>query len=182
VKSFREGIIRMMLDNEGNIDNGRAISVKPYMEKVYNTFFIGLATYGPEKMVSVAFLDREVSLQELNIMFASPSNEQRNQVMTKAAQAFVQEISEEQTLCLLKEEYRSKLTARKYISIPDKLPYISEAIRKILISEPYNERRDSITLNSGEIEISVDELVTGVRPEMLLSADEMKAAFEERTA
>ncbi len=182
VKSFKEGMIRMMLDNEGNIDNGRAISVKPYMEKVYNTFFIGLATYGPEKMVSVAFLDREVSLQELNIMFASPSNELRNQVMTKAAQAFVQEISEEQILCLLKEEYRSKLTARKYISIPDKLPYISEAIRRILISEPYNERRDSITLNSGEIEISVDELVAGVRPEMLVSADEMKAAFEERTA
>lgn len=176
--SFREGIIKLMLDNETNIDNGRAISVKPQMERIYQTFFIGLAAFGPEKMISAAFLDEQVTLQELNVMFVSPSNEKRNAVMGKAAEAFVREIRDERKLCMLKEETKEKLISRKYISVPDKMPYFSEAVKRLLVSEPYNERRDSIILNAGEIEISVDEMLSGVRPDMLHCAEAMRKAYE----
>ncbi len=180
IESFREGIIKLMLDNEANIDNGRAITVKPYIEKIYNAFFIGLATYGPEKMISVAFMDEKISLQELNVMFVSPSNEKRNQVMSKAAEAFVNEISDEKKLCLTKDGSLEGLPHRKYISVPDKMPYFSEAVRRLLISEPYNERRDSITLNSGEIEIAMDDMFSGVSVSQLLSVDAMQEAYQKK--
>lgn len=78
-----------MLDNESNIDNGRVVPVKDAMEKIYRRLFSGIGAYGPEKMLSVAFSDKKLAENDINVMFGSLTNDRRDEVMQKVAAAFV---------------------------------------------------------------------------------------------
>jgi hypothetical protein len=55
-------------------------------------------------------------------------------------------------------------------------------MRDILVTSPYNEDPDSITMNPGELQISVDSFYMGVRPNMLENFEEMKTAYEKVTS
>lgn len=177
INAVKEGIIKLMLDNEANIDNGRVIPVRLEMEKIYRELFSGIGAYGPEKMISVAFSDKKLTEQEINVMFGSPRNDRRDAVMEKAARAFVNDIKAEKQLCQLKEGTKELLINKKYISVPNMMPYFSKAVKDILMGYPYNEREDSITLNPGEIEISVDDMYVGVPISMMECVEEMQKAY-----
>lgn len=177
VEEMRSGIIKFMLDNESNIDNGRVVPVKDEMEKLYRELFSGVGAYGPEKMFTVAFADKKLTEQDLNVMFGSPINDRRTAIMEEAAKAFVSDIAEEQPLCVLRDDYKEKLLAKKYISVPNVMPYFSKAVKAILMASPYNEKEDSITLNPGEIEISIDDFFVGVPISMMKCAVEMQMAY-----
>lgn len=177
INEVKNGLIRMMLENENNIDNGRVIPVKDEMEKIYREFFSGIGAFGPEKMISVAFSDQKLTEKDINIMFGSPSNDRREHVMAEAAKAFVGDIQEEEQLCVLKDEYKNILLNKKYISVPNTMPYFSKAVKNNLIAPPYNEKEDSITLNPGEIEISVDDMFVGVPISMMQCAVDMQLAY-----
>lgn len=177
IDEMQKGIIRLMLDNESNIDNGRVVPVKDEMEKLYRELFSGVGAYGPEKMLAVAFSDKKVTEQDLNVMFGSPVNDRRTAVMEEAARAFVDDISGDEPLCVLKDDYKSKLLSKKYISVPNVMPYFSKAVKAILMAKPYNEKEDSITLNPGEIEISIDNMFVGVPVSMMACAMEMQMAY-----
>lgn len=177
IEEMRSGIIKFMLDNESNIDNGRVVPVKDEMEKLYRELFSGVGAYGPEKMFTVAFADKKLTEQDLNVMFGSPINDRRTVIMEEAAKAFVSDIAEEQPLCVLRDDYKEKLLAKKYISVPNVMPYFSKAVKAILMSSPYNEKEDSITLNPGEIEISIDDFFVGVPISMMKCAMEMQMAY-----
>lgn len=177
IEEMRSGIIKLMLDNEANIDNGRVVPVKDEMEKLYRELFSGVGAYGPEKMFTVAFADKKLTEQDLNVMFGSPINDRRTVIMEEAAKAFVSDIAEEQPLCVLRDDYKEKLLAKKYISVPNVMPYFSKAVKAILMASPYNEKEDSITLNPGEIEISIDDFFVGVPISMMKCAMEMQMAY-----
>lgn len=177
IEEMRFGIIKFMLDNESNIDNGRVVPVKDEMEKLYRELFSGVGAYGPEKMFTVAFADKKLTEQDLNVMFGSPINDRRTVIMEEAAKAFVSDIAEEQPLCVLRDDYKEKLLAKKYISVPNVMPYFSKAVKAILMASPYNEKEDSITLNPGEIEISIDDFFVGVPISMMKCAMEMQMAY-----
>ena len=177
IEEMRSGIIKFMLDNEANIDNGRVVPVKDEMEKLYRELFSGVGAYGPEKMFTVAFADKKLTEQDLNVMFGSPINDRRTAIMEEAAKAFVSDIAEEQPLCVLRDDYKEKLLAKKYISVPNVMPYFSKAVKAILMASPYNEKEDSITLNPGEIEISIDDFFVGVPISMMKCAVEMQMAY-----
>ncbi len=177
IEEMRSGIIKFMLDNESNIDNGRVVPVKDEMEKLYRELFSGVGAYGPEKMFTVAFADKKLTEQDLNVMFGSPINDRRTVIMEEAAKAFVSDIAEEQPLCVLRDDYKEKLLAKKYISVPNVMPYFSKAVKAILMASPYNEKEDSITLNPGEIEISIDDFFVGVPISMMKCAMEMQMAY-----
>ena len=177
IEEMRSGIIKFMLDNESNIDNGRVVPVKDEMEKLYRELFSGVGAYGPEKMFTVAFADKKLTEQDLNVMFGSPINDRRTVIMEEAAKAFVSDIAEEQPLCVLRDDYKEKLLAKKYISVPNVMPYFSKAVKAILMAGPYNEKEDSITLNPGEIEISIDDFFVGVPISMMKCAMEMQMAY-----
>ena len=177
IDEMRSGIIKFMLDNEANIDNGRVVPVKDEMEKLYRELFSGVGAYGPEKMFTVAFADKKLTEQDLNVMFGSPINDRRTVIMEEAAKAFVSDIAEEQPLCVLRDDYKEKLLAKKYISVPNVMPYFSKAVKAILMASPYNEKEDSITLNPGEIEISIDDFFVGVPISMMKCAMEMQMAY-----
>lgn len=177
IEEMRSGIIKFMLDNEANIDNGRVVPVKDEMEKLYRELFSGVGAYGPEKMFTVAFADKKLTEQDLNVMFGSPINDRRTVIMEEAAKAFVSDIAEEQPLCVLRDDYKEKLLAKKYISVPNVMPYFSKAVKAILMASPYNEKEDSITLNPGEIEISIDDFFVGVPISMMKCAMEMQMAY-----
>lgn len=177
IKEMETGIIKLMLDNESNIDGGRVVPVKDEMEKIYRELFSGVGAYGPEKMFTVAFADKKLTEQDLNVMYGSPINDRRTSIMEEAARAFVDDISEEQPLCVLADGYKEKLLAKKYISVPNVMPYFSKAVKAILMAPPYNEKEDSITLNPGEIEISIDDIFVGVPVSMMQCAMEMQMAY-----
>lgn len=177
INEMQSGIIRLMLDNESNIDNGRVVPVKDEMEKLYRELFSGVGAYGPEKMLAVAFSDKKVTEQDLNVMFGSPVNDRRTAVMEEAARAFVDDIAGDEPLCVLKDDYKDKLLSKKYISVPNVMPYFSKAVKAILMAKPYNEKEDSITLNPGEIEISIDNMFVGVPVSMMACAMEMQMAY-----
>lgn len=177
INEMQNGIIRLMLDNESNIDGGRVVPVKDEMEKLYRELFSGVGAYGPEKMLTVAFADKKVTERDLNVMFGSPVNDRRTAIMEEAAKAFVDDIEEDKPLCLLKDGYKDKLLSKKYISVPNVMPYFSKAVKAILMAKPYNEKEDSITLNPGEIEISIDNMFVGVPVSMMECAMEMQMAY-----
>lgn len=177
INEMRDGIIKLMLDNEANIDNGRVVPVKDEMEKLYRELFSGVGAYGPEKMFTVAFSDDKLTEQDINVMFGSPVNDRRTAIMEEAAKAFVDDISEEQPLCVLKDGYKDNLLAKKYISVPNVMPYFSRAVKAILMAKPYNEKEDSITMNPGEIEISMDDIFVGVPVSMMQCAMDMQMAY-----
>jgi len=180
IEEFKAGLIRLMVNNESNIDNSRLVQVKPEMEKIYRNLLIGVGMYAPEKFIAVAFADETPNLQQTNMMFVSPTNEVREEIMSRAAKAFVEgaiEKTQKKKLCILKSGCMGILTNKKYISLPAAMPYFSKGVKDLLISEPYNEAEDSITLNKGELEISVDDMFVGVPLYMLECAGEMQNAY-----
>ncbi len=177
IKEVKDGLIKLMLDNEANIDNGRAVPVRVEMEKIYRELFSGIGAYGPEKMITVAFSEKKLTEHDINIMFGSPTNDRREEVMKEAAVAFVNDIKSEKELCVLNEGYKDLLINKKYISVPNVMPYFSRAVKAILMDKPYNEKEDSITLNPGEIEISIDDMFIGVPVSMVCCAAEMQKAY-----
>ncbi len=178
VTELKDGLIRLMVENESNIDNGRIVMVKQEMEKLYRDFLIGVGTYAPEKMLAVAYSEKMPTLQNLNVMFVSSTNESRDNVMKLAATDFVCAIGEGDKLCVLKEDYKERTANQRYISLPKAAPSFSQEVKKLLVNEPYNEPEDAITTNAGEFEISIDDITTGVSLDMLQIAEDMQAAYD----
>ncbi len=177
IDELKDGMIKLMVDNETNIDNGRIVMVKPEMEKLYNNLLIGIGTFAPEKLLTVGYSEKKPTLQELNVMFVSSSNEKRDEVMNSVALDFAQAIKEGDKLCVLNDMYKERAVETKYISLPKAAPNFSKAVKNILTAEPYNEPEDSITTNSGEFEISIDEIIVGVTLDMLECVDDMQSAY-----
>jgi hypothetical protein len=120
------------------------------------------------------------------MMFVSPANETREEIMKRAAASFVGgvwEKTEKKKLCTLKEDYKDKISEKdsekKFISLPEAMPYFSNAVKDILMEAPYNENEESITMNIGELEISVDDIFTGVPLWALDCAEDMQKAYDE---
>lgn len=181
IEEFKKGIIRLMVENEANIDNGRVVPVKQEMEKIYKNALIGIGVYAPEKMILTAFSEKKPTLQEANVMFVSATNERRDEIMKKAATAFVEgskEKTSKKKLCILKDGVEEGFTNKKYISLPEAMPYFSNAVKEIFMEEPYNEKEENITLNTGELEISIDDMYIDIPLSMLSCADEMQAAYD----
>ncbi len=181
MEGLRKGIINLMINHEADIDSGRVVPVKEEMEQIYKNLLLGVGAYGPEKLITVAFSDKKPTLQEINVMFVSPTNDRRNEVMKYAAEAFVvgaREKTSKKKLCILKEGFDSQAENKKFISLPQAMPYFSEAVKELLMAEPYNEVEESITLNTGEIEISVDDMFIGVPLSMLECAEDMQKAYD----
>ncbi len=180
INQMREGIISLMVTHEADIDNGRVVPVKQEMEKVYRNLLLGIGVYAPEKLIAVAFADKKPTLSEINMMFVAASNENREAVMNRAANSFIEgalEKTMKKKLCVLKEEQLSNAINKKYISLPKAMPYFSQAVEWLLQGPPYNESPDSITMNPGEMVISTDDMYLGVPLSMLACADEMQAAY-----
>ena len=57
------------------------------------------------------------------------------------------------------------------------MPHFSEAVRDILISEPYNTPEDTIAFNHGEIEISIDDILAGVPLSLVECTKELQEAY-----
>ncbi|MBQ8318310.1 MAG: hypothetical protein IJX85_08235 [Lachnospiraceae bacterium] len=182
INEVKKGIVNIMVSNEANIDNGRPIVVKSELEKVYKNALVSVGMYAPEKLISIAFSDKIPTLQETNIMFVSPTNDRRAAIMADVARAFVEgskEKTQKKKLCILKDGYETGLTNKKYISLPDGMPYFSKAVKDLYVSEPYNEQEDTITTNKGELEISVDDMYIAVPLSVLQCAEEMQAAYDK---
>jgi hypothetical protein len=182
IEEIRQGIVKLLVSSEADIDNGRPVDVKSHMEKIYKNVLMGLGAYAPEKLLAVSFADEIPKLQELNMMFVSPTNEVREDIMKRAAASFVGgvwEKTEKKKLCSLKDGYKDKTTEKKFISLPEAMPYFSQAVKDILMKEPYNESDESITMNIGELEISVDNIFTGVPLYVLECADDMQTAYDK---
>ena len=181
IEDFRKGIINLMVGHEADIDNGRVVPIRQEMEKVYRNLLMGIGGYAPEKLIASAFSNNPITLQELNMMFVAPSNETRADIMQRAAQSFVQGATEKiakKQLCQLKKEGISFLETQRIISLPQNMPYFSEAVRRILVSEPYNELDETITLNAGEAEISMEDMYVNVPKEQLQCIDELKQSYD----
>ncbi len=181
IDEVRKGIISLMVDNESNIDNGRVVQVKENLEKVYKNALIGIGVYAPEKLIAVAFSPEKLTLMDTNVMFVSPTNDRREELMREIAKAFVEgskEKTQKKKLCIIKEGYESSLINKKYISLPNAMPYFSKAVKELYTAEPYNEDANNITLNKGEIEISVDDMYIGVPLSHLDCAKDMQEAYD----
>lgn len=182
IDTFRKSIINFMIEHESDIDNGRIVPVKREIEKIYKEFFISIGVYAPEKLLAYAFADKVPTLQESNVMFVSATNERRDEIMTRAANSFVAgsiEKTSKKSLCVLNDSYKDRVIYKRFISLPDVMPHFANAVRDIYVEKPYNEDPESITLNQGEIEISMDELYFGVTSSMLECADEMQEAYDK---
>ncbi len=180
IEEFKKGLIRLMVNNESNIDNSRLVQVKPEMERIYKNLLIGVGMYAPEKFIAVAFANETPNLQQTNMMFVSPTNEMREEIMSRAAKAFVEgaiEKTKKKKLCILKSGCMGILTNKRYISLPAAMPYFSKGVKDLLVAAPYNEAEDSITLNTGNLEISVDDMFVGVPLYMLECAGDMQNAY-----
>ena len=181
IEDVRKGIINLMINHEADIDNGRVVPVRQEMEKIYRNLLLGIGGFAPEKLIASAFSENPITLQELNMMFVSPANAQREDIMHRAAEAFVQGATEKiqkKQLCLLKKEGISFLEMQRIISLPKNMPYFSEAVRQIMIREPYNELDETITLNAGETEISLEDMYVNVPKEQLQCIDELKNSYD----
>ena len=180
IDELRKGIIELMVEHEADIDNSRPVPVKDMMERIYKNIFVSVGVYAPEKLISVAFADNKPTLQETNIMFVSASNEKRDDIMNNAARVFVEGLSEKtekKKMCVLKEGSEEKVINKRYISLPAAMPHFSEAVKNILIGEPYNTPEDTIAFNHGEIEISIDDILVGVPLSLLECAKELQEAY-----
>lgn len=177
IKELKDGIVKLMVNNEANIENGRVVTVKQDMEKLYRDLLIGVGTFAPEKLLAVGYSDDKPTLQELNVMFVSSTNEKRDEIMNAVAKDFVQAIGEGDKLCVLKDESAARTTGRRYISLPKAAPNFSAAVKTLITAEPYNEPEDAITTNAGEFEISIDDIIVGVSLDMLECVDDLQAAY-----
>lgn len=181
IQEMQDGIVKLLVDNEANIDNGRVIQVKQEMERIYKDFLISLGMYAPEKLISVAFADKMPTLAETNMMFVSPTNETRKEIMARAAKAFVEgatEKTQKKKLCILKPGFKVNLTNKKYISLPEIMPYFSQAVKELLVAPPYKESEETIALNKGDVAISVDDMYIGVPLSMLDCITDMQKAYD----
>ena len=181
IEDLRRGVINLMVNHEADIDNGRVVPIRQEMEKVYRNLLAGIGAYGPEKLIASAFSKDPITLQETNMMFVSPANEQREDIMKRAARSFVEGATEKiqkKQLCQLKKEGISFLEMQRIISLPQNMPYFSEAVRQILTSDPYNELDETITLNAGEAEISMEDMYVNVPKEQLACIDELKQSYD----
>lgn len=182
VEEIRKKIVDLLIEHENDIDNGRTVGVKEHLEKAYRNVLMGLGAYAPEKFLAVSFAQEKPNLQKLNMMFASPSNEEREEIMRLAAKSFVEcawKKTQNKNLCVLNDKNSEHTKNRKFISLPDGMPYFSEALKEVLTQEPYNEKEDSIAVNAGELEINMDEIVVGVPLSMLACAKEMQEAYDK---
>lgn len=182
INEFKEALIRLLVDNEANIDNGREVQIKSEMERLYKNLFASIGVYAPEKLILTAFSEKKPTLQEANMMFVSATNDRRDEVMAMAAKSFVEGAKEKvgkKKLCIIKSGLRSSINNSKYIFLPNSMPYFSKAVKDMVIAEPYNENPDSITMNSGEIEISIDDIYTDVPLSVLVCADDMQKAYDK---
>ena len=182
INEVKKGIVDVYTRNEANIDNGRPIVVKDVLEKIYRNALIGIGVYAPEKLISVAFSDKIPTLQDTNVMFVSPTNDRREEIMSEVAKTFVEgskEKTQKKKLCILKDGYETGLINRKYISLPDGMPYFSKAVKELYVSEQYNEKEDTITTNKGELEISVDDVYVAVPLSALLCIDDMQESYNK---
>ena len=180
VEDMRNGIIQLMVKHEADIDSGRVVPVRQEMEKIYRNVLMGIGVYAPEKLILTAFADETPTLQEANMMFVAQENEQREEIMRRAAEAFVEGTSEKvqkKKLCLLKKEGIGLLSMQRIISLPQEMPYFSEAVKKVLTSPPHNESERSITLNLGELELSVEDIYVGVPKDQLQCIDELRQGY-----
>lgn len=179
VTEFTESIIKLLNSNESKIYHGQDVEVKEDMEKIYRTLFAGMGAYAPEKLLTVALTDKKLTLQDTNVMFVSPTNDRRQEVMGNFAKAFIEgttEKAEKKQLCTLKEENPS-LEHRKHIFLPESMPYFSKAVKELLVKPPYQEDEASIIISDGEIEISIDDMLIDVPLSMLTCVDEMQNAY-----
>lgn len=180
IEDVRKGIINLMVNHEADIDNGRIVPVRQEMEKIYQNLLIGIGAYAPEKLIFTAFADKAPTLQELNMMFVSPTNDQREKVMLRAAGAFVEGASQKiqkKQMCIMKKEGLGLLEMKRIISIPEEMPYFSAALRQVLTSDPYNENASSITMNAGELEISMEDMYVSVPKEQLQCIDDLQQGY-----
>ncbi|MGN0151109.1 MAG: tubulin-like doman-containing protein [Wujia sp.] len=180
IQEFHQGLVKLLVDNESNIDNGRVVQVKQEMERIYKNMLISMGVYAPEKLIAVAFADERPTLQEINMMFVSPTNEKRQEIMQRAAKAFVEGASEKtmkKKLCILKPGFKVNLVNKKYVSLPAIMPHFSQAVKELLIAPPYRESEDTIALNTGDVAISVDDMYNGVPLSMLACIDDMRMAY-----
>ena len=180
IEDMRKGIINLMVSHEADIDNGRIVPIRQEMEKIYRNLLVGIGAYAPEKLIAAAFSDQPITLQESNMMFVAADNATREDIMKRAAQAFVQGATEKiqkKQLCQLKKDGLSFLEMQRIISLPQNMPYFSEAVRQLLVSDPYNELDETITLNAGETEISMEDMYVNVPKEQLLCIDELKQSY-----
>ena len=182
INEVKNGIIGLMVNHEADIDNGRVVPIKEVMEKIYKNTFVGVGVYAPEKLISVAFAEKEPTLQEANVMFVSGTNEKRDEIMNNVARSFVAGIEEKQekkNFCNLKEGSENSIINKKYISLPAAMPHFSDAVKKILLEAPYNTPVDMIAYNRGELEISVDDIYLGIPLSMLENANDMQDAYNK---
>ena len=180
IEQFRQGLIKIMVSHEADINGDRVVPISEDMEHVYKNFLLGLGVYPNEKVIAAAFADKQPTMQDMNAMFVSFDSEVRRGVMKTAALAFVtsaMEKTSKKKLCMLKPGFESKVKVQKYISLPDSMPHFSSAMKEILTAEPYNEAPESITTNIGEQVITTDDFYSGVRMNMLECSTEMETAY-----
>ena len=185
VDQMKTGLINFMVNHESDLDNDRLVPVSQEMERIYRNFLTGIGVFAPEKLIYNAFADEQPTVSELNFVFVSKDNDLRKDTMKRAAKAFVEgafEKTQKKKLCNLIKGIDKQVLNKKFISLPETMPYFSQAMRDILVSSPYNEDPDSITMNPGELQISVDSFYMGVRPNMLENYEEMKTAYEKVTS
>ena len=182
VEQMKTGLINFMVSHESDLDNDRLVPVSQEMERIYKNFFNGVGVYAPEKLIYNAFADEQPTMSECNFVFVGKDNDQRRAIMKKAAKAFVDgafEKTKKKKLCELVPGFENQVLNKKFISLPESMPFFSQAVKEILIGAPYNEDPDAITMNPGEMQISVDNFYMGIRPSMLACAEEMKAAYDK---
>ncbi len=185
VEDMRRSLVKLFVENEANIENDRSVSVKEEMERIYKNLFAGLGAYAPEKFILNAFSDEKPTLQELTSMFVAQENERRDRCLHRAAKAFVEGTYEKvgrKKLCMTEKHLDRNYRCEKYISLPDLMPHFSEKIKNILIKEPYNISEELITMNTGEVSISSDEIVFDVPYTVLTCADDMLESYVQTDA
>ena len=185
IEDMRKGLVRLLVENEANIENDRSVSIKEEMERMYKNLFAGIGAFAPEKFIYNAFSDEKPRVQELTALFVSNENEKRDRCLYRAAKAFVQGTYEKvgrKKLCMTESGLNKNYRCEKYISLPDMMPHFSEAIKGILVKEPYNINEKLITMNTGEIAISSDEIVFDVPYTVLTCADDMLVSYVQTDA
>ncbi len=184
VNDFRQGLINLMVDHENDINAEKIVPISESMERLYKNFLIGIGVSAPEKLIATAFAEEEPTLMDINVMFVAPDSQKRKETMKRAAMAFVSgsaEKIEKKRLCELKNDITSSIISKKYISLPDIMPYFDDAVSSILVNAPYNIDSSSITQNSGELVITIDSFFLGVKPQMLLCYDSMIESYDAAT-
>ncbi len=181
IKDFKNSLIKMFNENKTNIENERPLQIKEYMEKIYKNLFAGIGVFAAEKFIYMSFAPETPTVQEMNALFVAQDSEKRDEVLSKAANAFVQGSREKisrKRLCAVKENADDKHGSRKYISLPEGMPHFSNVVKNLLIADPYNEKENSIAINPGELSITEDDIIYDMQASLLESYEEMLESYE----